>query len=338
MLLYFVMTSLYLGVWCRPFSQYWAIPPNSSQCNAATNHLITNATFNLVTDLIMLGVTAPLFWGMHLPWRKKIPLVGVFSLGIFVVLAAILNKVYSFTQPFGTKWPFWYVRESSTALLVADLPFVWGLWRRICGFKTSVADSESITRRATIIDAATGGGMGGSDESRRKHSNTHHNPMEFITAWPLHNHDDSDEKEDGDLECEFRRLGARHLSLSEFLCEDGGTSRGRDRDRKRSRGRRQTFHTTARGDEEKCDPIMMRPPPPPPPSLGAADAVLLQHTPPRDLVRRSASGAPPPHEIRSQRSSSSSSSSSTSPPQLPPAPSSLPSSMADSCLSTNSFV
>lgn len=27
-----VMEILYLGVWCRPFSQYWAVPPNSSKC------------------------------------------------------------------------------------------------------------------------------------------------------------------------------------------------------------------------------------------------------------------------------------------------------------------
>jgi hypothetical protein len=26
-----VMEILYLGVWCRPFSQYWALPPNSSK-------------------------------------------------------------------------------------------------------------------------------------------------------------------------------------------------------------------------------------------------------------------------------------------------------------------
>ena len=25
-----IMEVLYLGVWCRPFNQYWAVPPNSS--------------------------------------------------------------------------------------------------------------------------------------------------------------------------------------------------------------------------------------------------------------------------------------------------------------------
>ena len=37
-----VMEILYLGVWCRPFNQYWAVPTDNIQCSAATNHLITS--------------------------------------------------------------------------------------------------------------------------------------------------------------------------------------------------------------------------------------------------------------------------------------------------------
>ena len=73
---------------------------------------------------------------MALPWQKKIPLVGIFSLGAFTIVAAVLNKVYSFSEPFGASWTYWYTRESSTALLVANLPFVWTFWRRIAGIKT----------------------------------------------------------------------------------------------------------------------------------------------------------------------------------------------------------
>ncbi|CAK1354120.1 unnamed protein product [Cercospora beticola] len=194
-----VMVILYLGVWCRPFSQYWAVPPNSSQCNAATNHLILNACLNLTSDLIMLAIGLPIFLKMKLPWRKKIPLVGIFSLGIFVILAAILNKVYSFSEPFGSMWTYWYVRESSTALLVANLPFVWGFWRKILGFKPSVAAS---------MDTA----LPTHDESRRKNSAL---PPEFATVWRLQ--DDKDD--DVELEDEFRRAG-RSLTLAEFLRED----------------------------------------------------------------------------------------------------------------------
>jgi hypothetical protein len=47
------------------------------------------------------------------------------------ILCAILNKFYSFTQPFGLDWTAWYVRESSTALITANLPMTWTLFRRL---------------------------------------------------------------------------------------------------------------------------------------------------------------------------------------------------------------
>jgi hypothetical protein len=38
-----VMEVLYLGVWCRPFSQYWALPPNSSKQILRLGFHLTNA-------------------------------------------------------------------------------------------------------------------------------------------------------------------------------------------------------------------------------------------------------------------------------------------------------
>ncbi|KAK4903248.1 hypothetical protein LTR27_000176 [Elasticomyces elasticus] len=151
------MEIFYFGVWCRPFSNYWAVPTPNIQCDAATNHLITNAVINLSSDIAMIVIGLPMFIRMSLPLRKKIPLVGIFSLGIFVILAAILNKVYSvcnnllqshpfFSQPYGSLWTYWYVRESSTALLVANLPFCWVLWRKIATGKGSIA---GLSRKAS---------------------------------------------------------------------------------------------------------------------------------------------------------------------------------------------
>nr|POE90634.1 hypothetical protein CFP56_60247 [Quercus suber] len=141
------MEVFYFAVWCRPFYNYWAVPTPNVQCDAATNHLITNAVFNLSSDLAMLAIGLPMFIRMSLPWKKKIPLIGIFSLGVFVILAAILNKVYSFTLPFGVDWTFWYVRESSTALLVANLPFVWTVWRKVTGGRTNCKTLDRVSRQ-----------------------------------------------------------------------------------------------------------------------------------------------------------------------------------------------
>ncbi|TIA32487.1 hypothetical protein D6C78_08204 [Aureobasidium pullulans] len=88
-----VMEVLYFGVWCRPFTMYWAVP-STKQCTAATNHLILNAVFNLSSDALILAVALPMFIKTRLPLRKKIAIVGIFSLGTFVIICAILNKLF----------------------------------------------------------------------------------------------------------------------------------------------------------------------------------------------------------------------------------------------------
>jgi hypothetical protein len=126
------MEIFYFGVWCRPFHNYWAVPaPDPQQCSAAIHHLITNAVFNISSDLLTLALALQLFIRSKLPARRKLVLCGIFGLGAFVILAAVLNKYYSFRFPFGSQWTFWYIRESSTAILVANLPFMWTLLRRV---------------------------------------------------------------------------------------------------------------------------------------------------------------------------------------------------------------
>ncbi|KAF4502280.1 integral membrane PTH11 [Fusarium agapanthi] len=126
-----IMEILYLGVWCRPFNQYWAVPPKNTQCSAATNHLITNAVINITSDIMIILIPMPIFIKSQLPLKRKAVLVGVFALGSFTILSAILNKFYSFNEPFGSNWTFWYIRESSTAIITANLPYIWTLLRRI---------------------------------------------------------------------------------------------------------------------------------------------------------------------------------------------------------------
>jgi len=138
---YVVMEILYLGVWCRPFYNYWAVPTPNIQCSAATNHLITNFVFNLTSDIAFLCIGVPLFVTSKLPLKRKLIITGVFCLGLFNMTCAVLNKYYSFTQPYGNDWTFWYLREAATAILVANLPFMWTLLRRVCGLKTWVASA-----------------------------------------------------------------------------------------------------------------------------------------------------------------------------------------------------
>ncbi|KAH6892869.1 hypothetical protein B0T10DRAFT_481057 [Thelonectria olida] len=137
-----VMEILYMGVWCRPFNQYWAVPPDNVQCSAATNHLITNAVLNISSDILIILIPTPIFLQSQLPIKRRALLCGVFALGAFTIVSAILNKFYSFNDPFGANWTFWYIRESSTALITANLPYIWTLLRRLFNLRSFAGSSH----------------------------------------------------------------------------------------------------------------------------------------------------------------------------------------------------
>ncbi|KAI5458850.1 hypothetical protein BGZ63DRAFT_392163 [Mariannaea sp. PMI_226] len=132
-----IMMILYLAVWCRPFSEYWAVPTHNEQCATATNHLITNAVLNMSSDIMIILLPMPLFLWSNTTTRIKVALCCIYAVGIFTLICAFLNKYYSFTDPFGPNWTFWYIRESSTSLIVANLPLTWPLFRHIMHINTS---------------------------------------------------------------------------------------------------------------------------------------------------------------------------------------------------------
>ncbi|KAF2848418.1 hypothetical protein T440DRAFT_401513 [Plenodomus tracheiphilus IPT5] len=123
-----VIELLYFTAWCRPFHDYYAVPTRS-QCNTMVHHRIVKAVFNISSDIIMLCIALQMLIRSLLPMKRKIILCGIFSLGIFVIAASILNIYYSLKNPYKATWIYWYVRESSTAILVANLPFTWTILR-----------------------------------------------------------------------------------------------------------------------------------------------------------------------------------------------------------------
>lgn len=196
-----VMEILYFSTWCRPFHEYWSVPTKSSQCNALINHRITNAVFNISSDLIMLCIALPLFLRSLLPLKRKLILCGIFSLGVFVILAAVLNKYYSFTKPYEPTWIFWYCRESSTAILVANLPFTWTLLRKL--FNLGAFD-EAHPPPPTYHSSRTAGG--------RRTARAHH----------IHNSANSNEKHSESHAASSNSKGSRSMSLIGSICAPKG--------------------------------------------------------------------------------------------------------------------
>ncbi|KNG80084.1 hypothetical protein ANOM_011169 [Aspergillus nomiae NRRL 13137] len=95
---FIVIEVLFLGVWCRPITHYWDLESNDFQCGTYLNHLITTTVFNISSDVMMLCIPLPLFIRSHLPFKQKVAVCAVFSLGGIVILMAALNKYYNFSK------------------------------------------------------------------------------------------------------------------------------------------------------------------------------------------------------------------------------------------------
>ncbi|KAJ5810203.1 uncharacterized protein N7503_002421 [Penicillium pulvis] len=131
-----VIMVCYYAVYCRPFSQYWAMPVKNMQCATYQRYSITQAVFNISSDAVMFAIPIPLLIRAQLKKHRKILLLGVMSLGLFTIIAAILNKYFNFASPLTTTYQIWYIREASTAIYVANLMCWWPLLRKIFGLKT----------------------------------------------------------------------------------------------------------------------------------------------------------------------------------------------------------
>lgn len=168
---YVVIQILYLGVWCRPVDMYWAVPvpPDKGQCMSYRHHMITTAAFHVSSDLMILLIPVPLIARTKLPLRRKIVLCCVFGLGLAVVLVAILNRYYNFTESNSYIFLIWYNGEASTAVMIANIPFCWTLLRTIFSLD---AWGGTKKRSQTGSSANFGGilGMASKNRSTRRHS------------------------------------------------------------------------------------------------------------------------------------------------------------------------
>ncbi|EJT76539.1 hypothetical protein GGTG_06458 [Gaeumannomyces tritici R3-111a-1] len=160
---------------CRPFSGYWAMPPPNAQCATLQRYSVVQACFNISSDLLMLWVPIPLI--------LKAMLLSIFSFGGFVIVAAVLTKVFNLSNVWDPQHMLWYMREASVAIYVANIPVLWPVlrdWcpclRRLFAGGARVGESTLYRRKLGIFSSWSGSGgttavsrtaPGGAGESRR---------------------------------------------------------------------------------------------------------------------------------------------------------------------------
>ncbi|KAI0387635.1 hypothetical protein F5Y04DRAFT_240657 [Hypomontagnella monticulosa] len=71
---------------CQPFQNYWQVMPDpGGQCRQGYVQLITMATCNIMTDLLLVFYPIPIILTSHMGTKRKVQLTLLFSLSLFVV-------------------------------------------------------------------------------------------------------------------------------------------------------------------------------------------------------------------------------------------------------------
>ncbi|KAF3001884.1 hypothetical protein E8E13_005710 [Curvularia kusanoi] len=157
---------------CRPFKGYWAVPVPDPQCTTLVHYAMVQATFNLSSDLLIIAIPIPMVMSLTLPLRQKIGLGLLFSMGTFVIIAAILTKVYNLSDVYDSSYMLWYTREASVAVYVANLPGIWPLMREHIRFLREHTNSY-ITGESRMPRYGYGSQYGNLSKPERSHARSH---------------------------------------------------------------------------------------------------------------------------------------------------------------------
>lgn len=158
---------------CRPFKGYWGMPPPDPQCTTLYNYAIVQGVFNISSDFLMLFIPIPLVIKLKVAMRQKIILVFIFGMGLFVIVAALMTKIFNLSDEYSPSYMLWYVREASVAVYVSNLPLIWPLLAELFPFLCSMVSSGYREAQNSGQDANREGTRFG-----RKRRNTTSNPRQ----------------------------------------------------------------------------------------------------------------------------------------------------------------
>ncbi|KAI1376415.1 hypothetical protein F4677DRAFT_91500 [Hypoxylon crocopeplum] len=137
---------------CIPFNHQWQINPSpGNNCMPAisTVQTIYVMVMNTVTDFYLMAIPLPVVWQSHLPWRKKLVLLVMFSGGFLEMAFGILRCVSILTL--GDVDPaqsgYWSVRESFVSVVLTNLPMIYPMFRKFID-KTRTTSRSKATSEA----------------------------------------------------------------------------------------------------------------------------------------------------------------------------------------------
>ncbi|KAI1361128.1 hypothetical protein F5Y08DRAFT_27821 [Xylaria arbuscula] len=130
----YLFVTIGLLVSCQPFNHFWQINPNPGALCQPTNspfYVLATLISDVTTDLYLGSIPLSLLWGVQIPMRKKVILLGLFGGSFFVIIAGLIRGIVILTAGAegavtGSQWAN---RETFVAAIIGNLPASQPLFR-----------------------------------------------------------------------------------------------------------------------------------------------------------------------------------------------------------------
>lgn len=155
---------------CRPFAATYD-PRIPGVCGSQVASFIATGSFNVVTDILILGLPIPTVWSLKMSVRAKLGLTGVFMIGLLVSVVSVI-RIVTLTQLdlvgnlTGTMvWPdFWSPLEINLAIICVSMPMLGAMFKRCAARRSS-------SKLDVSSNSTNGFTSGGSKFSKLKNGN-----------------------------------------------------------------------------------------------------------------------------------------------------------------------
>ncbi|SMR56694.1 unnamed protein product [Zymoseptoria tritici ST99CH_1E4] len=116
---------------CDPFPLYWQVLPAPGKCVEAQTQLIVLGVLNIFTDIMLLLLPLPTLLSLQTPWKRKLRLLMICTLGIFIVAITVIRlPINALNATVQSNRTVWASTELLTAGIVANAPTLYGAVRK----------------------------------------------------------------------------------------------------------------------------------------------------------------------------------------------------------------
>ncbi|KAK7931197.1 hypothetical protein PG985_001909 [Apiospora marii] len=172
----YLIVALSILLSCQPFHKFWQIYPNPGnvcQPTISNVYVLVVVILNVLSDAYLISIPLPLLWQVNIDLRKRLPLMALFSGGLFIAIAgSIRAHVILNSGPEGAvEGSRWATRETFVAIVVTNMPFIHPKIRAILqAFKWTKnwVTGSSRSRTGPSADRTTGTGALGGGKSATK--------------------------------------------------------------------------------------------------------------------------------------------------------------------------